>query len=450
LPRLTPLLAAVAVVGLAVLGQATVARADDEHGGPPPTPPVPTTISFGVAAAAGALDGQFVSLMNADRAQQGLAALSVNAQLTAVASAWTDELIGRDALSHNPDIVSELPAGATHWGENVGYGYTPATLETAFMASAPHRANILGQYTQVGVGAATGSNGMLWVTVDFAALGGPAASAVSTGAAVAACTGSNPPSTAVASSASGYYVLGSDGGVFTFGGARFMGSVPGEGVHADTVLMALSADGGGYYVLGADGGVFTFGDAHYFGSVPALGVRTTAVDLKPTRTGGGYWVLTQDGRVFPFGDAPALGSLPAGSHAAVKLVPTPSGRGYWVLASDGGIFTFGDARFDGSLPGQGIVDRSISMASTPSGSGYWVLGADGGIFTYGDATFHGSVPGIGCVQAQGVQIVPTTTGHGYYVLASDGRVFPFGDAPGYGDPSQLHITARDLAVVAAG
>ena len=346
--------------------------------------------------------------------------------------------------------MSELPAGATHWGENVGYGYTPATLETAFMASAPHRANILGQYTQVGVGAATGSNGMLWVTVDFAALGGPAASAVSTGAAVAACTGSNPPSTAVASSASGYYVLGSDGGVFTFGGARFMGSVPGEGVHADTVLMALSADGGGYYVLGC-----RRRGVHLRRRV-LLRLRARARRADD----GGRPQADQDRRRV-LGADPGRQGLPVRRRTGARLAAGRVARrgearahaerqGYWILASDGGIFTFGDARFDGSLPGQGIVDRSISMASTPSGSGYWVLGADGGIFTYGDATFHGSVPGIGCVQAQGVQIVPTTTGHGYYVLASDGRVFPFGDAPGYGDPSRLHITARDLAVVAAG
>ena len=193
MPRFSPLLAAAAVAaGLAVLGQATVARADDDHHAPAatttPTAAPVATAGAGVAPAdddapgddaASAYDAQFVSLMDADRAQQGLPALSVSAQLNSVAAAWTDELITQGALSHDPFIVSFLPAGWTRWGENVGMGITPATLETAFMASAPHRANILGQYNEVGVGAETGANGMLFVTVDFAAVDSTAGAAAS-------------------------------------------------------------------------------------------------------------------------------------------------------------------------------------------------------------------------------------------------------------------------------
>jgi hypothetical protein len=393
------------------------------------------------AAANPGVEAQLVGLMNADRARAGLGPLAVDATLTGVARSWSDAMMGAGALIHNPEIENELPGGWTRWGENVGEGSSPASLEAAFMASPDHRANILGAFSLVGVGVDVGAAGTLWVTVDFVTIG--------TGAATESCKATNPPSAPSPAAAPGYDVLGSDGGVFTFGSAVFHGSVPGLGIRARTVLMALTPDAGGYWVLGSDGGVFTFGDARFFGSVPGTGSRTTAVDFKPTPSGAGYWVLGQDGSVFTFGDAPGFGSLPAsGVRArAVKLVPTPTGRGYWILGADGGIFSFGDAAFHGSLPGSGVADTSVSMASTPSGTGYWVLGGDGGIFTFGDAAYHGSVPGIGCTVAQGVQLVPTVTGAGYYVLASDGRVFAFGDAPGLGDPSALHVTARDLVIV---
>ena len=35
------------------------------------------------------------------------------------------------------------------------------------------------------------------------------------------------------------------------------------------VGIAATSDGGGYWLVGADGGVFTFGDAGFFGSIPA-------------------------------------------------------------------------------------------------------------------------------------------------------------------------------------
>ena len=70
--------------------------------------------------------------------------------------------------------------------------------------------------------------------------------------------------------------MASDGGIFRFGNAGFYGSIPGLGLapagsglphslNARIVGMVPSADGGGYFMVGADGGVFTFGDAKYRG-----------------------------------------------------------------------------------------------------------------------------------------------------------------------------------------
>ena len=294
------------------------------------------------------LETQFVSLINADRAHGGLPPLTVDPQLVAVARGWSDTLERAGSLSHNPDIEHELPDGWTRWGENVGTGPSVASLEAAFMASAEHRANILGAFTLVGVGVDVTTSGVVWVTVDFAALG--------PGVVTVSCTDTNPPPSPSPAAASGYYVLGSDGGVFSYGSAVFHGSVPGLGLRARTTLMAVTRDDGGYWLLGSDGGVFTFGDAGFFGSVPGTGSQITAVDLKPT----------------------------------------PSGKGYWVLGADGGIFSFGDAAFHGSVPGIGCQDASgVQLAATSTGQGYYVLTSDGRVFPFGDAPGHGDPSSLG-------------------------------------------------------
>ncbi|MHB8293754.1 MAG: hypothetical protein ACYDH5_03855 [Acidimicrobiales bacterium] len=65
-----------------------------------------------------------------------------------------------------------------------------------------------------------------------------------------------------------YREVGTDGGVFDFGGAAFYGSLPAMGIKpaAPIVGIARTANGNGYWLLGADGGVFSFGNARFYGS----------------------------------------------------------------------------------------------------------------------------------------------------------------------------------------
>ena len=57
---------------------------------------------------------------------------------------------------------------------------------------------------------------------------------------------------------------------------QLYGDPPGLGKHIfNIVAMAATSDGKGYYLLGSDGGLFTFGDARYHGSVPAQGITST-------------------------------------------------------------------------------------------------------------------------------------------------------------------------------
>ena len=64
----------------------------------------------------------------------------------------------------------------------------------------------------------------------------------------------------------GYYFVGADGGIFTFGDAQFYGSMGGKILNKPIVAMASTPTGKGYWLVGSDGGIFTFGDAQFYGS----------------------------------------------------------------------------------------------------------------------------------------------------------------------------------------
>jgi hypothetical protein len=247
----------------------------------------------------------------------------------------------------------------------------------------------------------------------------------------------------------GYWLVGSDGGIFTFGSARFSGSTGNLALNRPIVGITPSADEGGYWLVGSDGGVFAFGDAGYYGSTPGLGLApagsTTGRHLDapmaavvPTLDDKGYFMVGTDGGVFAFGDARFEGSCPGiggCSGTAVAVAPDASGRGYWLVTSSGHIYSFGDAAYFGAPGPQSSA--ITSMVRTPDGGGYWILDADGQVFGYGDA------PALGNVAAgpsdPATAIIATADGKGYWVSSALGAVYAFGDAPYDGGMSGTHL-----------
>jgi Cu/Zn superoxide dismutase len=148
----------------------------------------------------------------------------------------------------------------------------------------------------------------------------------------------------------------------------------------------------GYWLLGSDGGIFAFGDAAFLGSVGDRRLNQPVVAMAPTPTGEGYWLVAKDGGVFAFGDARFAGSTGniRLNTAIVAVAATPTGEGYWLVGTDGGIFAFGDAEFLGSLGDRRPNSPVVAMAASPTGAGYWLFAADGGVFAFGDADFFGS------------------------------------------------------------
>ncbi|MCP3939537.1 MAG: CAP domain-containing protein [Actinomycetia bacterium] len=315
--------------------------------------------------------------LNTTRAEHGLAPLQRDPALDQIAIEWTTEMSPSGSLSHRGDLRQQVESRVTsEWmriGENVGWGPSAEWLHGAFFDSAPHRANMLGDYNRVGIGALLEDDGYVWVTVNF--LDGP--------------------------------------------------DLPNPIQPSPNPIEGLSADA---WAVSPDGVVTPVGDSPFLDDPSGLPLQQPVVGIASTPTGDGYWLVASDGGIFAYGDARFHGSTGAIAlnQPIVGMAPTATGDGYWLVASDGGIFAFGDARFHGSTGALSLAAPIVSMASTPSGNGYWLVASDGGVFTFGDGGFAGSASGSG---GSVVGMTPADTGSGldYWIYLSDGRALGFGD-----------------------
>ncbi len=247
----------------------------------------------------------------------------------------------------------------------------------------------------------------------------------------------------------GYWLLGADGGVFSLGDAQFYGSLPqigyspaGSGhpneLNAPLVGICSTLDGKGYWLVASDGGVFTFGDAKYYGSTGSRHLNKPIVGMAITPDGKGYWLVASDGGIFAFGDAKYYGSTGSRhlNKPIVAMAITPDGKGYWLVASDGGVFAFGDAHYLGSASKDPISGPVVGLAQSFDGGGYWLATATGHVYPYGDATTQngGSPP-----DAFVVGIGGTADGGGFWTVTSRGGVYAYGDAKYDGSVSGMAL-----------
>jgi photosystem II stability/assembly factor-like uncharacterized protein len=238
----------------------------------------------------------------------------------------------------------------------------------------------------------------------------------------------------------GYWLVASDGGIFSFGDAAFQGSTGNLKLNKPIIGMAATPSGTGYWLVASDGGIFSFGDAAFLGSTGDIKLNRPIVGMAATPSGTGYWLVASDGGIFSFGDAAFQGSTGALklSSPVVGMAATPSGAGYWLVARDGGIFAFGDAKFFDSAGGKPLASPIMAMASTPTGLGYWLVASDGGIFAFGDAKSQGAASGKALAQPV-VSMSATPSGAGYWLVASDGGIFAFGDAAFFGSTGAMKL-----------
>ena len=159
------------------------------------------------------------------------------------------------------------------------------------------------------------------------------------------------------------------GGVYPFGTAADHGSIIENGISVNGRIVGAtaSATGDGYTLLATDGGIYAFGDAKYLGSgSPPAGQVDVAI--APAGGGTGYWTASTTGL------APAS---PGQSGAAVlALQQRLNGLGFWPGAING-VYgydmqeaVFAVQKFYG-LPRTGVVDTVtasyIATAPRPRG-----------------------------------------------------------------------------------
>jgi hypothetical protein len=89
------------------------------------------------------------------------------------------------------------------------------------------------------------------------------------------------------------------------------GTLPTPSGTLPTPSGTLPAPTGGYWLVASDGGVFSFGDAAFYGSTGGIHLNQSIVAIAPTPDGRGYWLVASDGGVFSFGDAAFYGSTGA-------------------------------------------------------------------------------------------------------------------------------------------
>jgi hypothetical protein len=217
----------------------------------------------------------------------------------------------------------------------------------------------------------------------------------------------------------GYWLVGTDGGLYAFGDAHFYGSMGGQ--HLNQPIVGMTATpGGGYYELAADGGLFAFGPgATFFGSMGGTPLNRPVVGMGETPQGG-YYEVASDGGIFAFGPgAIFLGSMGGKPlNKPVVGIAVDGFGGYYEVASDGGIFAYG-APFHGSTGCLNLNQPIRAMVISPDGvsvgtgtacgfsspqasGGYQFVAGDGGVFSFGNAVFAGSVGGQGATDIVGM------------------------------------------------
>src|ERR1700674_1817553 len=131
---------------------------------PPPAvrPPAPPPIVVGSTQQA---------LVNQDRAANGLGPLTWNGCLANVAHSNAARMAAQGYISHTNGPNLDLNCGLGHQaGENVGYwtgGVNDGQLNTMFMNSPEHRANILGPYRYAATAWVVAANGYAYIAVEF-------------------------------------------------------------------------------------------------------------------------------------------------------------------------------------------------------------------------------------------------------------------------------------------
>jgi uncharacterized protein YkwD len=106
--------------------------------------------------------------------------------------------------------------------------------------------------------------------------------------------------------------------------------------------MAATPTSTGYWLVGSDGGIFAFG-ASFFGSTGAMRLNQPIVGMAATPNGRGYTLVASDGGLFRFGPSTPFFGSAAGAcpgAPAVAVATSPGVVGYWIAFADARTYAF--------------------------------------------------------------------------------------------------------------
>lgn len=153
-----------------ILGTASLPQTGTNGGSDTQTPSAGS--NSGQTAQNGTEAQEILRLVNEQRAQKGLAALTLSEKLCELATLKAEDMVANGYFDHTSptygtpfDMMRQFGVSYSSAGENIAAGQrTPEEVMNAWMSSSGHRANILSaDYTELGVGIAAGSNGIYWV-----------------------------------------------------------------------------------------------------------------------------------------------------------------------------------------------------------------------------------------------------------------------------------------------
>jgi uncharacterized protein YkwD len=163
----------------------------------------------------------------------------------------------------------------------------------------------------------------------------------------------------------GYWMVARDGGIFTFGDARFRGSLGAIRLAQPIVGMSASGTGKGYVLVAADGGVFTFGDAKFYGSAAKSCPDAATIGIAGSRNTIGYWIGLANARTYAFSpNSPAPKWIPSAADKVAqdlfqRLNDERAARGRPSLQWDCGLANYSKA-WSGEMSRTGFRHSNIA------------------------------------------------------------------------------------------
>ena len=115
------------------------------------------------------------NLLNLDRKNNGLGALTLDAELCRIARIKSADMRDNRYFAHESPTYGKVGAMLKRFGyafsaagENIAHHANVDKAQAAFMTSAGHRQNILGTWTKVGIGIVEDAQGYIYATQIFA------------------------------------------------------------------------------------------------------------------------------------------------------------------------------------------------------------------------------------------------------------------------------------------